>query len=653
MIFSQAMTEIELIVPSKDMLPVTRLLANQGIFHQADASHLNSQTGIESSDSLRELASSYSALERRIQASMQILGIDEGEPQQVEKFLMLEIDAARQMVDQIEQEIRRVNSHLTDNRKRLEQLQNQLHQLEPIADIDLDMGSLYNSHFIFSMLGMIPIANIERLQTSLARIPYVLIPLRKDRQNTVVWLVGARSNADILDRAARSAYLNPMELPDIHAGTPAEVIKSLNTSIQRMQAQIDEDLASLTLVSKNNRQQLLTLLWRVRVDRMLSDAMAHYGKLRYTYLIVGWVPSLKISALTQQLKKLSENILIETIPTRRPGETRQDIPVALRNPGIFSPFETLVTTFAQPRYHELDPTFLIALTFPILFGAMFGDVGQGAILMLIGGIIVSRKVKALRGLASLGGLIVACGLFALIFGLVYGSLFGIETILPALWIRPMQNITEMLIVAIAAGVVLLSTGFILNILNASMTRDWERFFFGQNGLDGFILYLSLIGLLLGFVIKGFPIPRPVFLLTAGISGLAVMFSEVGQHLIARHRPLVEGGILTFLVQAAFELFETLISFLSNTLSYVRVGAFAVAHVGLSAVIFILANLVNPGHGVGYWIVVALGTLFIVGFEGLIIGIQTMRLEYYEFFSKFFTGGGLLYKPFNLPSAAKK
>jgi len=273
--------------------------------------------------------------------------------------------------------------------------------------------------------------------------------------------------------------------------------------------------------------------------------------------------------------------------------------------------------------------------------------------MLIGGIIVSRKVKALRGLASLGGLIIACGLFALIFGLVYGSLFGIETILPALWIRPMQNITEMLIVAIAAGVVLLSTGFILNILNASMTRDWERFFFGQNGLDGFILYLSLIGLLLGFVIKGFPIPRPVFLLTAGISGLAVMFSEVGQHLIARHRPLVEGGILTFLVQAAFELFETLISFLSNTLSYVRVGAFAVAHVGLSAVIFILANLVNPGHGVGYWIVVALGTLFIVGFEGLIIGIQTMRLEYYEFFSKFFTGGGLLYKPFNLPSAAKK
>jgi V/A-type H+/Na+-transporting ATPase subunit I len=653
MIFSQAMTEIELIVPSKDMLPVTRLLADRGIFHQADASHLNLQTRIESADSLREQAGAYSALERRIQTSMLTLDIEEGEPQPADKNLMLEIEVARQRVDQIEQEIRRVNSQLADDRKKLEQFQNELHQLEPIAQIDLDLGFLDNSHFVYSMLGVIPISNLDRLHTSLARIPYVLIPLRKDRQNTVVWLAGSRSNADILDRAARSGYLNPLELPDIHEGSPAKVIDSLNTSILQIQAKIEDDLSALKQVRENNQQQLHILLWRVRVDRMLTEAMAHFGKLRYTYLIVGWVPTSKLPLLSQQLKRLSENILIDAKSTPRPGGTRQDIPVALRNPAIFSPFEQLVTTFAQPRYHELDPTFLIALTFPILFGAMFGDVGQGALLMLIGGIIASRKIRALRSLAGLGGLIVACGLFAAIFGLIYGSFFGMETILPALWIRPMQNITEMLIVAIGAGIVLLTTGFLLNILNATMSRDWERFFFGQNGLAGFILYLSLICVLLSFVIKGFPIPRAIFLFTAGISALAVMFSEVGQHLITRHRPLVEGGILTFIVQAAFELFETLISFLSNTLSYVRVGAFAVAHVGLSAVIYILANLVSPAHAAGYWIVVALGTLFIVGFEGLIIGIQTMRLEYYEFFSKFFTGGGMVYQPFNLQSPSRK
>ena len=96
-----------------------------------------------------------------------------------------------------------------------------------------------------------------------------------------------------------------------------------------------------------------------------------------------------------------------------------------------------------------------------------------------------------------------------------------------------------------------------------------------------------------------------------------------------------------------ELFEAVIGLLSNSLSYVRVGAFAVAHGGLSSAIFILAKLVGHESSVGYWVVVAIGNLFIVGFEGLIVGIQTMRLSYYEFFSKFFTGGGMRFDPLTL------
>jgi V/A-type H+-transporting ATPase subunit I len=162
-----------------------------------------------------------------------------------------------------------------------------------------------------------------------------------------------------------------------------------------------------------------------------------------------------------------------------------------------------------------------------------------------------------------------------------------------------------------------------------------------------VLYWSLIGLAAGTLISGFPIPPLVFAAPAAGAGLAVMFSEVLEHLVERRRPLIDGGLGTYAVQAVFELFETLISFLSNSLSYVRVGAFAVAHGGLSAVVFILAEMASPGHGVGYWIVVAVGNVFVVGFEGLIVGIQTMRLEYYEFFSKFFTGGGIRYEPLTL------
>ena len=195
--------------------------------------------------------------------------------------------------------------------------------------------------------------------------------------------------------------------------------------------------------------------------------------------------------------------------------------------------------------------------------------------------------------------------------------------------------------------------WLLGILNAWRMRDWGRLLFDHNGVAGFVLYWSLIGLVAGTLVGGFPIPPLVFVLPAVGAGLAVMFSEVLEHLVERRRPLIDGSLGTYAVQAVFELFETLISFLSNSLSYVRVGAFAVAHGGLSAVVFILAELVSPTRGVGYWIVVVLGNLFIVGFEGLIVGIQSLRLEYYEFFSKFFTGGGVRFEPLTLPPTSDK
>jgi V/A-type H+-transporting ATPase subunit I len=302
--------------------------------------------------------------------------------------------------------------------------------------------------------------------------------------------------------------------------------------------------------------------------------------------------------------------------------------------------------YARPRYEEMDPTFLLAVTFPLLFGAMFGDVGHGLVLALVGGLLVSRRIQALRGLAGVGGLITICGLAAILFGFVYGSIFGLENVLPALWIRPMNNITQILVIAIGAGVVLLSIGFLLSILNAWTERDWGRLIFDHHSLAGLALYWSLIGLA-GGAFARLPIHPAVFVVLAVLAGLAVMFSEPLKHLIEGHRPLVEGSLGTYTIQAIFEMFETLISFLSNSLSYVRVGAFAVAHAGLSAVVFILAELVSPGRGAGYWIVFTLGNLFIVGFEGLIVTIQTTRLEYYELFDKFFTGGGMRYEPLTL------
>ena len=645
MFFPKAMSEIELIVPSKDLLKVMRVLSGRGVFHQVDAASAAVQAQSKPDNAWQERASSFASLERRIQTVMQTLGIEPVAPTSADFQDVAQIDDIVPAVEAIERDVKQKSDALTEARKHVESLEGDRRQLEPVADIDLDMAALRESHYILPILGTMPAANVARMHTSLARVPHLFLTLRDDPQKPVVWLAGTRSNQDVLERAAKSAYLEPLNLPEHYHGTPREIIRELDSEISAADttiAGLESDLASL---SRSHQVGLTKLAWEVHASRTLTEAIGRFGRLRHTYVVVGWVPTQSLDELAARLRQVSRETLLESIPASRKGNKR-NVPVALGTSNFLRPFRMLVTTYARPGYGEIDPTWLIALTFPLLFGAMFGDVGHGLLLVALGGLVSSRRVRTLRSLAGLGGLITICGLVGTAFGFLYGSIFGFEDILPALWMHPLQNILSILTVSVGAGVLLLTLGFLVGIFNSWVSRDWGHLIFGHNGVAGFTLYLSLLGLGASLA-KLIPVPAAVFGVLAILAGLAIMFSEVFIHLVEGERPLIEGGIATYAIQAPVELFEAVIGLLSNSLSYVRVGAFAVAHGGLSSAIFILAKLVGPESSVGYWAVVAIGNLFIVGFEGLIVGIQTMRLSYYEFFSKFFTGGGMRFDPLTL------
>ncbi|HDH09631.1 MAG TPA: ATPase, partial [Chloroflexi bacterium] len=172
--------------------------------------------------------------------------------------------------------------------------------------------------------------------------------------------------------------------------------------------------------------------------------------------------------------------------------------------------------------------------------------------------------------------------------------------------------------------------------------------FATNGLAGFLFYWGILGSILAYS-RGLKLGMGIMLVPIGLSALLIVLGEPLAKLINRERPLFPGGLGGYLVQSLFELFEAIIAYLSNTLSYVRLGAFAVAHVGLSALVFILADLMG-GFAPMRWLIIALGNLVVVGFEGMIVGIQTLRLEYYEFFTKFFRGEGIPYRPLSVPEA---
>jgi V/A-type H+-transporting ATPase subunit I len=660
MFFPREMTEVELIVPSKDLLAVAKVLSGHGVFHQVDSTYL----GLENlgPNTWQEKAASFSAMERRVQTILQTLNLDENFSGSTDFENIVDLEAIRPRVEQIEDEVKGTNDQLNAEKKRLEQLESQLRQLEPIADVNVEVSRLRNSNFLHSILGVLPAANVSRLQTSLGRVPHVFFTLREDSQKPVVWLLGPRSNADIIERAAKSAYLNPLALPEEFSGTPAEITAAIRKAIDTSRQKISELTSRLSKLAGTHQKELQGMLWDVHVSRMMADAIVRFGQLRHTYVVVGWVPTENLESLTTRLKQASPEILIETIPTERSGH-HSNVPVALTNNRWLRPIQMLVTTYGRPSYGEFDPTWLMALTFPLLFGAMFGDLGQGLVLFILG-LLIDRGV-ILKAMSSLGLLIAYCGASAAIFGYLYGSIFGFEGHLieeylgfhfEPPWLSPINEILPVLSLAIDAGIVILLLSFLLGMFNNIRARDWPHLVFGHTGIVAFIFYLAFLALLGSFLgttaiaprvavaIAALPLPWTVI---AIVFGIGVMFSGAFRNAMEGHRAMEGsgvGGCMMFFVQSFMDLFESVISLLSNTLSFVRVGAFAVAHGGLSLAIFALAG---EEPDLGFWITIILGNLFIIGFEGLIVGIQTMRLHYYEILGKFFHGGGMRFEPLTL------
>jgi V/A-type H+-transporting ATPase subunit I len=637
------MSRVELAIPERDVVPVTEALADSGVFHMAPTDHMCPEDATCDTNEWQAWSIEYSELEQRILGVMTALGVDPG-PVPEETPHLVAPEVARLDIGHLEQEARAPVHELEEEQRKLARLERYLGQLEPLVGLGVDLGALRSLQYAFAMLGTIPTANIERLESSLEHVPSVLVRLASDLHLTTVVLFGMRRDREILTRAARSAYLNPLTPPETYRGTPQEVLTGLQAGIQRTRQHIADYQSAIDHLRQARIAHLRHVLWRVRASRKLSETISGYARLRYTYLVAGWVPAPQVEGLKVRLNTVSGRVLVEVNEPRR---DEAGIPVALENPPIIRAFQGLVTNYGQPRYGELDPTPLLALTFPIVFGVMFGDVGHGLLLLLAGIVVAGRRVPQLRSLGGIGPVFALCGLASMLAGFLYGSLFGFDGIMRPLWLNPIEDITGILTASVGIGASLLSLGMVYGIANSVLERQWGHALFGHSSLAGLIFYWSLIGLVASLVLPGLRGAWPALAIALVVSGVAVGLADLLTNVVEGRRPLVEGSLGTALIQGAFQVFELLIGLLSNTLSYVRMGAFAVAHGALMMVVFIIANRVGPTRGLLYWFVIAAGNLAVIGFEGLIVGIQTLRLEYYEFFSKFFTGSGIRHSPLTL------
>ena len=413
-----------------------------------------------------------------------------------------------------------------------------------------------------------------------------------------------------------------------------EEISSINEAIQEL---IDKNAG--VLVTTNEKLDRLSYNFDVR-----KKAACKVSGGKNSFILCGWMPHREVKLLMNDIKNDDKVFLFAEKDSVNDASR---IPTKLKNPKLFRPYEMYTEMYGLPAYNEIDPTIFIALTYSFIFGAMYGDLGQGLCLLIAGFLLY--KIKHIR----LAGIIACAGVFSSIFGVLFGSVFGFEDIINAVWLHPKDSmmtlpfigkLNTVFVYAIGFGMFLILFCMVINVRNAIVSKNKEEEFFSKDALAGIVFYGSLIVVLLLFV-TGHAVPAGWVLgLLFGVPLILMFFKEPLTGLLERKKEkLIEGSMGMFLVQGFFELFEVLLSYFSNTLSFVRIGAFAVSHAAMMQVVLMLAGAENGGSP--NMAVIVVGNLFVMGLEGLIVGIQVLRLEYYEMFSRFYRGTGRPFKSF--------
>lgn len=324
------------------------------------------------------------------------------------------------------------------------------------------------------------------------------------------------------------------------------------------------------------------------------------------------------------------------------GNKSLQVPTKLTNNWFFRPFEMLVEMYGVPQYGTFDPTVFFGITYCLLFGIMFGDLGQGIVISLIGAYMFHKKGMVL------GAIMERIGVFSAFFGFLYGSVFGNETLLEPI-LEPLglpihvgdSDMTmTLLITAVGLGVILILSSMLINIMVLLRQKRFSEAIYSQNGVAGFMFYGYIIAGVLFNLVAGINIFTPILMIIfLAIPLLMILFSHPLTNLMHKKDIAPEAGWGGYLVESAFELFEVILSFLTNTMSFLRVAGFILSHVGMMMVIMQLHEM--SGHAGP--LIMIFGNLLVISLEGLIVGIQTLRLEYYEMFSRYYESGGVKFK----------
>ncbi len=649
------MVRVILQVLHSDVAKVTHIIAKQGLLHLLDSQQFSKSrsVGKAGGEEFQNIMNRYTLLEQELQTMLARLSITRKFKEDIEVEPAKEIEESEEAVNRIRKDLKTLSEQLERIDKQREDKEQQLALLRSIAAAGPDLDTIRKFTYFYKTVGFITTANISRLKASLASIRYILVTLTTVERRTLVAVLCSQKDKEMLNRALTSAYFESVKLPDFSQGTLGEIIDKLESEI----AQLSEKKSQLSQKLHDTQldivEEIQVLMEKVSLALLIMKAELFYGKGARSYIITGWIPKKEIQKFREEIMRITEGRAhLEISEPELIEEVQRDtikIPILFNNPFLIRPFESLVFNYGIQEYKELDPTPFFAVSFLLMFGMMFGDIGHGLVLFLIGYWVFKKFYQFM----DYGIITMECGVSSAIFGLLYGSIFGVEHWIPALWFHPAEDIGYFMKVALGLGVIVVSTGVIINIINSFRCKNYEDGILGHYGIVGGLFYWIAVGLGLQYSIRGhLGMSTEVLILLLAVPLGVLFFRAPLGHLLFKHgegRKIFSSGIGIFVMEAVVDIMDVIIRYLGSTVSFIRTAAFALAHGGLFIAIFSMAEVLEQlkGGGLWYWIVIILGNVFVIALEGLVVSIQTIRLEYYEFFSKFFKGGGEKFQPLRI------
>lgn len=500
---------------------------------------------------------------------------------------------------------------------------------------------------LINVLRGVPCAVLPVSDTSLHE--YILIHLKKDILKVesalaeTAWKGGEPVTGD--------AAVNP------------EIGERLKKRLEEVQTRQDELKYDVETVIGNEKQHIKDLWTQLRVAETYSAIQQRFNKTERTFVFSGWIAEkMKKKVSDGIFKACNGDCYIELTSAAEAVEEEGLVPpVLLETPKLLKPFETVITNFAVPAYGTINPSYIVALTFMLMFGLMFGDVGHGAVVLLAGiiGTITARKKRKPDYIYNL---MCYCGLSAVFFGVMFGSYFGYSW-LPAVWFNyhgavvghnasgMVQSLMQILALSAWLGVGMISLGIFFFFYNCICCKKWLELLTDKSGLAGAVFYWGGVACAYFFMTDGSfaRIPGWVLALCFGLP-TAAFFVRLVIHSVKEEGRFRISSLPMLVMELLIEILEVFSGYLANTLSFLRVAGLGIAHVSLMQAFFTLADMVGSDSALkaaASVFLIILGNVLVIALEGLSAWIQTVRLHYYEFFNKFLMGGGIAFRPISL------